>query len=133
MSGGVATAVISLLLQILRHSSLLCSLHTDLHDPAIREDRRMTFSSFIRMSSGICEGGDFPEKMLAEIFEQIKNDPISLKEDDNARKSAGIGKGGKNAVSVSNTGLSDSFLISHYVEQDNTRESNYQKEGDQIV
>ena len=93
----------------------------------------MTFSSFMQMSLGICEGGDFPDKMLAEIFEWIKNDPISLKEDDNARKSAGIGKGGKNAVSVSNTGLSDSFLISHYVEQDNTRESNYQKEGGQIV
>ena len=48
-------------------------------------------------------------------------------------KSAGIGKGGKNAASVSTTGLSDSFLGSHYVEQDKTRESNYQKEGDQIV
>jgi hypothetical protein len=33
------------------------------------------------MSSGICEGGDFPNKMLSEIFERIKNDPISLKED----------------------------------------------------
>ncbi len=56
-----------------------------------------------------------------------------LKENDNACKSAGIGKGGKNAVSISTNGLSDSFLGSHYVEQDKTRESNYQKEGGQIV
>ena len=108
-------------------------LNTDLHNPAIREDRRMTIPSFIRMNSGVCEGGDFPDEMLAEIFERIKNDPISLKEDDNARESAGIGKGGKNAASVSTTGLSDFFFGSHYVEQDKTRESNYQKEGDQIV
>ena len=81
----------------------------------------MTFSSFIQMSSGICEGGDFPNEMLAEIFEPIKNDPISLKEDDNARKSAGTNKGGKNAASVSTTGFSDSFLGSHYMEQDKTR------------
>ncbi|KAL3771122.1 hypothetical protein ACHAW5_010296 [Stephanodiscus triporus] len=108
-------------------------LNTDLHNPAIREDRRMTIPSFIRMNSGVCEGGDFPDEMLAEIFERIKNDPISLKEDDNARESAGIGKGGKNAGSMSTTGLSDFFFGSHYVEQDKTRESNYQKEGDQIV
>jgi Sec7-like guanine-nucleotide exchange factor len=108
-------------------------LNTDLHNPAIREDRRMTIPSFIRMNSGVCEGGDFPDEMLAEIFERIKNDPISLKEDDNARESAGIGKGGKNVASMSTTGLSDFFFGSHYVEQDKTRESNYQKEGDQIV
>ncbi|KAL3807779.1 hypothetical protein ACHAXA_000332 [Cyclostephanos tholiformis] len=108
-------------------------LNTDLHNPAIREDRRMTIPSFIRMNSGVCEGGDFPDEMLAEIFERIKNDPISLKEDDNARESAGISKGGKSVSSMSTTGLSDFFFGSHYVEQDRTRESNYQKEGDQIV
>jgi brefeldin A-inhibited guanine nucleotide-exchange protein len=106
-------------------------LNTDLHNPAIREDRRMTIPSFIRMNSGVCEGGDFPDEMLAEIFERIKSDPISLKEDDNARESAGIGKG-KNAGPTSG-GLSDFFFGSHYVEQDKTRETNYQKEGDQIV
>jgi len=107
-------------------------LNTDLHNPAIREDRRMTIPSFIRMNSGVCEGGDFPDEMLAEIFERIKSDPISLKEDDNARESAGIGKGGKNAGPTAG-GLSDFFFGSHYVEQDKTRETNYQKEGDQIV
>jgi hypothetical protein len=113
--------------------SSIIMMNTNLHNPAIREDRRMTFSSFIRMISSICEGSDFPDKMLAEIFKQFKNDPISLKEDDNAHKCAGISKGGKNAVSVSITGLSDSFLGSHYVKPDKTRESNHQKKGDQII
>ena len=108
-------------------------LNTDLHNPAIREDRKMTIASFIRMNSGVCEGGDFPDEMLAEIFERIKNDPISLKDDDNARERLGIGKDGKSAAASSTTGLSDLFFGSHYVEQDKTRESNYRKEGDQIV
>ncbi|KAL3756746.1 hypothetical protein ACHAWU_003496 [Discostella pseudostelligera] len=108
-------------------------LNTDLHNPAIREDRKMTIASFIRMNSGVCEGGDFPDEMLTEIFERIKNDPISLKDDDNARERLGIGKDGKAATSSSTTGLSELFFGSHYVEQDKTRESNYRKEGDQIV
>ncbi len=108
-------------------------LNTDLHNPAIRQDRKMTISSFIRMNSGVCEGGDFPDEMLTEIFERIKNDPISLKDDDNARERLGIGKDGKSAAASSTTGLSDLFFGSHYVEQDKTRESNYRKEGDQIV
>lgn len=108
-------------------------LNTDLHNPAIREDRKMTIASFIRMNSGVCEGGDFPDEMLTEIFERIKNDPISLKDDDNARERLGIGKDGKAATSSSTSGLSDLFFGSHYVEQDKTRESNYRKEGDQIV
>jgi hypothetical protein len=74
----------------------------------------------VRRLVTICEGGDFPDKMLAETFERIKNDPISLKEDANAHKSAGIGKGDKNAMFVSTTGFDDSFLGSHYVEQDKT-------------
>ncbi len=66
LSGGVATTVISLLLH--RHSSLPCSLHIDLHNPAIREDCRVTFFIFIQMRLGICEGGDFSDEMLAEIL-----------------------------------------------------------------
>ncbi len=91
----------------------------------------MTIPSFIRMNSGVCDGGDFPDEMLMDIFNRIKNDPISLKEDDDAREAAGIGKGGKTPSALSTA--SDFFFGSHYVEQDKTRESNYQKEGDQIV
>lgn len=110
-------------------------LNTDLHNPAIKEERKMTIANFIRMNSGVCDGGDFPDEMLTEIWWRIKENPISLKEDDDARQSAGIGKGGKNPSSsaLSTVGLSDFFFGSHYVEQEKTREVNYQKEGDQIV
>jgi len=108
-------------------------LNTDLHNPAIKEDRKMTIPSFIRMNSGVCDGGDFPDEMLAEIFARIQNEPISLKEDDDARESAGISKGGGDAPASALSTASDFFFGSHYVEQDKTREVNYQKEGDQIV
>mmetsp|Transcript_3373 Transcript_3373/g.6295 ORF Transcript_3373/g.6295 Transcript_3373/m.6295 type:complete len:2294 (-) Transcript_3373:61-6942(-) len=110
-------------------------LNTDLHNPAIKEDRKMTIASFIRMNSGVCDGGDFPDEMLTEIFGRIKNDPISLKEDDDARESAGVGngKGAATPATLSTAGLSEFFFGSHYVDQDKTREVNYQKEGDQIV
>lgn len=107
-------------------------LNTDLHNPAIKEDRKMTIKSFQRMNSGVCDGGDFPDEMLADIFNRIKNNPISLKEDDDARESAGMSKTGESTASALST-ASDFFFGSHYVEQDKTREDNYQKEGDQIV
>jgi len=108
-------------------------LNTDLHNPAIKEERKMTIQSFIRMNSGVCDGGDFPDEMLTDIFNRIKTDPISLKEDDDARESAGISKGGSSNTTLSAAGLSEFFFGSHYVELDKTRETNYQKEGDQIV
>jgi len=108
-------------------------LNTDLHNPAIKEDRKMTITSFQRMNSGVCDGGDFPDEMLEEIFNIILTDPISLKEDDEARESAGLGKGGASTSSSALSTASDFFFGSHYVEQDKSREINYQKESDQIV
>lgn len=108
-------------------------LNTDLHNPAIKEDRKMTIPNFQRMNSGVCDGGDFPDEMLEEIFHRIKADPISLKEDDDARDSAGIGKGGAGTSTSALSSASDFFFGSHYVEQDKSRELNYQKEGDQII
>lgn len=107
-------------------------LNTDLHNPAIKEDRKMTIQSFQRMNSGVCDGGDFPDEMLADIFNRIKTNPISLKEDDDARESAGISKTGESTTSALSS-ASDFFFGSHYVEQEKTREKDYQKEGDKIV
>ena len=107
-------------------------LNTDLHNPAIKEDRKMTIQSFQRMNSGVCDGGDFPDEMLADIFNRIKTNPISLKEDDDARESAGISNTGATTSSALSS-ASDFFFGSHYVEQEKTREKDYQKEGDQIV
>lgn len=57
-------------------------LNTDLHNPAIKEERRMTKDGFIRNNHGICDGQDLPPELLIDIFDRIKNNPITLKEDD---------------------------------------------------
>ncbi|KAL3770982.1 hypothetical protein ACHAW5_000384 [Stephanodiscus triporus] len=61
-------------------------LNTDLHNPSIKPERRMTMDSFIRNNKGIADGGDLPEEFLAGIFNRIKEKPFSLKEDDEARE-----------------------------------------------
>lgn len=61
-------------------------LNTDLHNPSIKPERRMTMESFIRNNKGIADGGDLPEEFLAGIFNRIKVKPFSLKEDDEARE-----------------------------------------------
>eukprot|EP00804_Cyclotella_cryptica_P009255 CCRYP_016755-RC/>CCRYP_016755-RC protein AED:0.22 eAED:0.22 QI:0/0.36/0.16/1/0.36/0.16/12/38/1705 len=62
-------------------------LNTDLHNPSIKPERRMTLESFIRNNRGISvDGGDLPEEFLSGIFNRIKERPFSLKEDDEARQ-----------------------------------------------
>ena len=62
-------------------------LNTDLHNPSIKPERRMTLESFIRNNKGISvDGGDLPEDVLTGIFNRIKEKPFSLKEDDEARE-----------------------------------------------
>eukprot|EP00804_Cyclotella_cryptica_P009256 CCRYP_016755-RD/>CCRYP_016755-RD protein AED:0.20 eAED:0.20 QI:0/0.5/0.14/1/0.5/0.14/7/0/1836 len=64
-------------------------LNTDLHNPSIKPERRMTLESFIRNNRGISvDGGDLPEEFLSGIFNRIKERPFSLKEDDEARQKA---------------------------------------------
>lgn len=107
-------------------------LNTDLHNPAIKEERRMTKDGFTRNNRGICDGQDLPEELLNSIFDRIKASPISLKEDDEARERAG------DAKNAGTTGLPTamspaSFFSSHYDDMDRARESNFQKERDHIV
>jgi brefeldin A-inhibited guanine nucleotide-exchange protein len=65
-------------------------LNTDLHNPSIKEDRRMTAESFIRNNRGIAaEGGDLPDEVLTGIFNRLKELPFSLKEDDAVRERMG--------------------------------------------
>lgn len=64
-------------------------LNTDLHNPSIKPERRMTTESFIRNNRGIGDNGsDLPEQFLIDIFNRIKERPFSLKEDDAARERA---------------------------------------------
>ena len=61
-------------------------LNTDLHNPSIKDEKRMTMESFIRNNKGIADGDDLPEEVLVGIFNRIKEKPFSLKEDDEARE-----------------------------------------------
>jgi brefeldin A-inhibited guanine nucleotide-exchange protein len=64
-------------------------LNTDLHNPSIKASRRMTLVGFQRNNSGIGENGsDLPDKFLAGIYERIKENPFSLKEDQEAQEKA---------------------------------------------
>lgn len=103
-------------------------LNTDLHNPAIKEERRMTKEGFIRNNRGISDGQDLPEEMLTSIFDRIQDNPISLKEDDEARER--VGETSNAATNAMNPAV---FFTSHYDEMEKTKESNFNKERDQIV
>jgi len=108
-------------------------LNTDLHNPSIKDDRRMTKEGFIRNNRGIADGGDLPEELLTSIFDRIQASQISLKEDDEARESHGVSipEGVKGSIQ---SALSPTvFFSSHYEDMDKTRVDNFQKERDQIV
>ena len=101
-------------------------LNTDLHNPAIKEERRMTKEGFLRNNSGICDGQDLPEEFLTGIFDRIKTDPISLKEDDEAREKVGGSKPTEGSSKIV-------LFTNNYQEIDKKRETNYQKERDEIL
>jgi brefeldin A-inhibited guanine nucleotide-exchange protein len=60
-------------------------LNTDAHNPNIPPEKKMTKEGFIRNNRGVVNGGDFPREFLERVFDTIQNNPISLKEIDEAR------------------------------------------------
>jgi len=108
-------------------------LNTDLHNPAIKEERRMTKDGFIANNRGICDGEDLPRDLLTSIFDRIKANPISLKEDDEARERTGQAQSNNDSLKSSSGGFSTAFFSNRYAELDKERESNFHKERDQIV
>lgn len=110
-------------------------LNTDLHNPAIKEERRMTREGFVRNNRGICDGGtDLPEEFLTSIFDRIKTNPISLKEDDDARERAGETNKGSSSYSLLPAALSPAtFFTSHYDDAESARDTNFKKEREHIV
>ena len=109
-------------------------LNTDLHNPAIKEERRMTKDGFVRNNRGICDGQDLPAEFLTAIYDRIKANPISLKEDDDARERAGDPQANPAGATSLPSALSPAvFFTSHYEEMDRTKETNFLKERDQIV
>ena len=71
---------------ILAFSTIM--LQTNLHNPAIKEDKRMTKEQFIRQNKGISPDGELSDELLLEIYDRISQNPISLnKEDGKTRRS----------------------------------------------
>ncbi len=68
---------------ILAYSVIM--LTTDLHNPNIAPERRMTKEGFIRNNRGVLDGKDFPREFLERIYDKIKANPISLKEIEDAK------------------------------------------------
>jgi brefeldin A-inhibited guanine nucleotide-exchange protein len=64
---------------ILAFSTIM--LQTNLHNPAIRDDQRMTKEQFVRQNTGISSDGELPEHILLDIFDRIQANPIVLDQD----------------------------------------------------
>lgn len=65
---------------ILAFSTIM--LQTNLHNPAIRDDKRMTKEQFLRQNKGISSDGELPEDMLIDIYDRIAAQPISMTQDE---------------------------------------------------
>ena len=63
-------------------------LNTDLHNPSIRDDRRMTKTGFHSQNRGIAAGQDLDAEFLHGVYDRIRAMPFSLNEDDALRKVA---------------------------------------------
>ncbi|KAJ2618743.1 guanine nucleotide exchange protein for ADP-robosylation factor, partial [Coemansia sp. RSA 1290] len=62
---------------VLAYSTIL--LNTDQHSPQVRH--RMTRTDFVSNNRGINDGNDLPLEMLHEVFDQVANEEIKLKND----------------------------------------------------
>ena len=65
---------------ILAFSTIM--LQTNLHNPAIREDKRMTKEQFIKQNKGISSDGELSDELLSDIYDRIAAEPISITQDD---------------------------------------------------
>jgi brefeldin A-inhibited guanine nucleotide-exchange protein len=65
---------------ILAFSTIM--LQTNLHNPAIREDKRMTKEQFIKQNKGISSDGELSDEMLIEIYDRIASQPIEITQTD---------------------------------------------------
>jgi brefeldin A-resistance guanine nucleotide exchange factor 1 len=54
-------------------------LNTDLHNPTIKQEARMTLDQFIRNNRGINGGEDLPADYLTTLYEQIKDVQIQVR------------------------------------------------------
>ena len=62
-------------------------LNTDLHNPNIKGQKRMTYEDFARNLRGVNGGKDFASEYLHEIYASIKNNEIILPDEHNNKQS----------------------------------------------
>jgi len=60
----------------------LIMLNTDLHNPNIAENKKMTMEGFIRNNQGINNGKDIRREVLVELFQKIKKEEVRMNEGD---------------------------------------------------
>jgi len=56
-------------------------LNTDLHNPNLPDEKRMTIEQFIRNNRGINDGENIPEYFLRDLYSQIKGNEIQVQQD----------------------------------------------------
>jgi len=64
-------------LYVLSFSTIM--LNTDLHNPTIKSENRMTLKQFIRNNRGINGGEDLPEEFLNDLYSSIKKKQIQVR------------------------------------------------------
>lgn len=101
-------------------------LQTDLHNPSIAEEKKMTKEGFYRNNRGINNGEDLPEEYLGGIFDRIKATPISLKEDEDFKARRKMGGGVKAVAATTLFGASGATV-------DRQRRDAYIKERESMV
>lgn len=65
---------------ILSFSTIM--LNTDLHNPNMKDEKRMTLEQFLRNNRGINEGTDLPAEFLTDLYYEIRNKEIKMKQQD---------------------------------------------------
>ena len=69
---------------ILAFSTIM--LQTNLHNPAIKDEKRMTKEQFLRQNTGITSDGELSHDLLGSIYDRIKAEPISMTDDKKPEK-----------------------------------------------
>jgi brefeldin A-inhibited guanine nucleotide-exchange protein len=69
---------------ILAFSTIM--LQTNLHNPAIRDDKRMTKDQFIKQNKGISTDGELSDELLMEIYDRIAAEPIAINQESKKMK-----------------------------------------------
>ncbi|THV08590.1 hypothetical protein K435DRAFT_825040 [Dendrothele bispora CBS 962.96] len=79
---------------VLAYSTIM--LNTDAHSPQVKH--RMTKADFIKNNRGINDNADLPEEFLSQIFDDIVNNEIRMKDEVEAAPTSATGPGIASAI-----------------------------------